>query len=88
MFDQNIQQKSTMKIFIGWSPGWRLTKPRMNFHLKSILPLWRRRCHDVEGRRDQVDLDGDGLGRQGQASPEGGLDGVDALVRETAHLNE
>ena len=55
-------------------------------YLKTVRPFGRGCGHDVERWRDQVDLDGDRLGREGQSGAQSCLNGVDALVRETAHL--
>mmetsp|Transcript_49626 Transcript_49626/g.130536 ORF Transcript_49626/g.130536 Transcript_49626/m.130536 type:complete len:270 (+) Transcript_49626:2-811(+) len=42
--------------------------------------------HHVQGRRDEADVDGVGLGTALDALEQRGLDGVDALVREARHL--
>ena len=44
------------------------------------------RAHDVEGRRDQTDLDGYLFGGQGLSSTQGGLDPVDTFVRVTGEF--
>jgi len=58
----------------------------MHTYLETVRPFRRGCGHDVERWRNQVDLDGDRLRRESQSGAQGCLDGIDAFVRETAHL--
>lgn len=60
---------------------------RLLHELHAARLVRRVRGDDVERGGDEPDLDRDRLSREGLSSLEGGLDGVDALVREALDLD-
>ena len=60
--------------------------PRLLHQLEAVSLLRGWRGHDVKGGSDQVDFDGDFLGRDGNAGAEGVLHGVDACNQNNGGL--